>query len=128
MPAPIIVVHDEPAVRDAAITALEGAGHECAGFADPMTALDAIDDNSRLQLLVTRVDFGKGRLNGAALVRMLQARRPSIKAVFVALPENERHTTDLGTFVAMPLDPPTLVEAVRQALANDASPPAVMLP
>jgi DNA-binding NtrC family response regulator len=116
MPAPIIVVHDEPAVRDAAITALEGAGHQCAGFADPMTALDAIEDNSRLKVLVTRVDFGQGRLNGVALAKMLLTRRPGVKAVFVALPENERHTTDVGPFVPMPLDPPALVEAVERAL------------
>jgi len=118
MPAPVILVHDEGDVRRAAMDALREAGYDCVGFADPMTALDAIEDDSRVRVLVTRVDFGEGILNGVALARMLRSKRPGAKAVFVARPGNEHHTEDVGIFVPVPFDPPRLVEAVERALTE----------
>jgi len=53
-----------------------------------MTALDAIEDNSRVRLLVTRVDFGEGTLNGVALARMLRVKWPGAKTVYISRPEN----------------------------------------
>jgi DNA-binding NtrC family response regulator len=117
MPAPIIVVHDDDDVRQAAMAALRAARHECAGFAHPMAALDAIEDNSQVRVLVTRVDFGAGALNGVALARMLRSTQ-RVRVVFVALPENELHTKGMGVFLPMPLDPPKLVEAVEQVLTE----------
>lgn len=36
MPAPVIVVHDEPDTCELAVSALCAAGIQAAGFADPM--------------------------------------------------------------------------------------------
>lgn len=40
----------------------------------PIAALDAIEATSRVRVVVTRVDFGEGKLNGAALARMLRVK------------------------------------------------------
>jgi hypothetical protein len=50
---------------------------------------------------------------------MLRLKHPTIQAVFVAIPENEPHTRDVGVFLPMPLDPPALVEAVWRTLAEN---------
>jgi DNA-binding NtrC family response regulator len=82
MPAPVIVVHNEADARELAVIALQAAGHEVADFADPMQALNAVRASGRARILITRIDFGPGRLNGVALAQMVQAKQQSIRAVF----------------------------------------------
>jgi FixJ family two-component response regulator len=114
MPAPVIVVHDEDDVRQSTVDALLAAGHECVGFVDPMTALDAIEDNTRVRVLVTRVDFGEGKLSGLALSRMLLVKRAGISTVFIARPEYERLAEGVGVFLPIiPFDPQSLIEMVK---------------
>jgi DNA-binding NtrC family response regulator len=120
MPAPVLVAHDDKATRDLAVAALGAAGIETVGFDDPMAALDAIETNSRVRVLVTRVDFGSGKLNGVALARMLRVKRPDAKVLFVALPSNAHHTEGEGEFLPMPLvQPHLLVEMVSRLLVSE---------
>jgi DNA-binding NtrC family response regulator len=70
MPAPVIVAHDDKATRELAVAALIAAGLTAVGFHDLMAALDAVEDESRVRVLVARIDFGAGKLNGVALARM----------------------------------------------------------
>jgi hypothetical protein len=86
VPAPVIVVHDEPETREMAVGVLCAAGLQAVGFDDPIKALTAVEPDTRVHVLVTRVDFGPGKLNGAALARMPRIRRRKIRVVFVALP------------------------------------------
>jgi DNA-binding NtrC family response regulator len=120
MPTPVLVAHDDKATRDLALAALSVAGIEAVGFEDPIAALDAIETNSRVRVLVTRVDFGSGKLNGVALARMLRVKRPGAKILFLALPSNAHHTEGEGEFLPMPLvEPHLLVDAVSKMLASD---------
>lgn len=112
MPAPVLVVHQETEARQRMLVALRAAGCEAVGFDCPMAALDAIESNSRVRVLVTRIDFGNGKLNGAALARMLLVKRPDIKVVYVGRPENERHVTVEGPYLPHPVDMNVLAETV----------------
>jgi DNA-binding NtrC family response regulator len=116
MPAAVIVVHDEPNTRELAVSALREAFLEAIGFADPMRALDAIEDSSRVRVLVTRVDFGPNKPNGIALARMVRVKRPGTKVVFVARAEYAPHAEGLGVFLPMPLKPDILVATVGRLL------------
>jgi DNA-binding NtrC family response regulator len=118
MPAPVIVVHDEPATRELAVDTLCAAGLQAVGFDDPMKALAAVETDSRVRVLVTRVNFGPGKLNGAALSRMLRYKRPALRTVFVALPEYQVHAEGDGDYVPMPLNAPILVETVARLLTT----------
>jgi DNA-binding NtrC family response regulator len=118
MPAPIIVVHDETQTRELAVNALCAAGLPAVGFDDPMNALAAIEADARLRVLVTRVDFGRGKLNGAALARMLRHKQKDVRTVFVAHPENRVHAEKEGEFLPMPLDAFILVETVARLLTE----------
>ena len=47
VPAPIIVVHDEPETRELAVSALCSAGLQAVGFDDPIEALTAVEADTR---------------------------------------------------------------------------------
>ena len=84
MPAPVIVAHDDKATRELAVAALIAAGLAAVGFHDLMAALDAVADD----VLVARIDFGAGKLNGVTLARMLKLKRPDLKSSFSRSPRN----------------------------------------
>ena len=116
MPATVVVVHNEPGLRELALGTLREAGIEAVGFNDPMAALDAIEADPRVRVLVTRMNFGAGTLNGVALARMLRIKRPCVRTVFVAQRENEEHADGVGEFLALPMDPLHLADVVARLL------------
>jgi DNA-binding NtrC family response regulator len=116
MPAPVLVVHNEFGTRELALASLRAAGREAIGFENPMTALDAIEADSRVRVLVTGVHFWQGTLNGIALARMVKVKRPGLQAIFVASLEDHPYTERVGEFLSLPLDAQALVEVVRQLL------------
>jgi DNA-binding NtrC family response regulator len=118
MPAPVFVVHNEFDTRELALTTLRAAGHEAAGFDNSMTALDAIEADSRIRVLVTGVDFGQGTLNGVALTLMVKGKRPGLQAVFVASLEDHPHTERVGEFLSLPLDAQALVDVIGRLLVD----------
>ena len=118
MPAPVLVVHDEMDTRDLALAALRASGLEAIGFNDPMAALAAIEIDSRVRVLVTRINFGERKLNGVALARMLSFRRRRMKTVFIALPEYESFAEGVGEFLAMPLNHYHLIDVVGRLLSS----------
>jgi hypothetical protein len=73
--------------RDLAVTALRAAFVEAIGFHDPIAALDAMEADSRVRVLVTRVEFAPGKPHGVALARMVRIKRPGTRVVFIARAE-----------------------------------------
>ena len=67
---------------------------------------------------MTRINFGKGKINGIALARMLSFRRRGLKTVFIARPEYERFAEGVGEFLAMPLNHYHLVDVVGRLLSS----------
>jgi CheY-like chemotaxis protein len=90
VPAPVLVVHDDAETRDVALAALRSAGLEAVALADPMVALDAIEADSRVRVLVTSTTFPAGKPNGVALGRMLKAKRHPLKVAFIASLEEDQ--------------------------------------
>ena len=114
----LLVVHNEQETRDLAVTALRAAFLEAIGFDDPMAALDAMEADSRVRVLVTGVEFGHGKPHGVALARMVRVKLPGTRVVFVARAEYESHAEGLGVFLPMPLNPTILVATVSRLLAS----------
>jgi DNA-binding NtrC family response regulator len=118
MPARIFLVHNEAEPRELALNALAAAGHVAVGFDDPIKVLDALEANSDIcVLVVTRVDFGAGKLNGVALARMVRVKRPGSKCVFAVRPEDHHLAKREGEILRLPVDPSALVEIVDRLLA-----------
>ena len=118
MPTTAIVVHDDDETRELATNALRDAGYEVTAFDSPMQVLVAMDCHTWIRVLVTRVDFGRGKLNGASLARMVRHKQPAARVVFVAQERNREHTADLGEFLSAPLDPKALVDVVGRLLVE----------
>jgi DNA-binding NtrC family response regulator len=119
VPAPVLVVHDDPDTRALALAALRAAGLEAVAFADPMVALDAIEADSRVRVLVTSTTFPAGKPNGVALGRMLKLKRRALKVIFIASLEDHPFTEGVGEALPLALDPQTLIQAVERALAPE---------
>jgi DNA-binding NtrC family response regulator len=116
MPAPVLVVHEDPNTRELALSALRAAGHEVVAFADPIVALDAIESDSRVRVLVTSVTFPARKPNGVSLARMVRVKRPGIKVVFIAALEDHPFTEGVGEVLPLALDPQALVDAVGRLM------------
>ena len=69
--ATVLVVDDEPAIREVIATLLEDEGYLVRHAKDGLEALDAINGN-RIDLIVS--DVAMPRLDGASLVRKLRRR------------------------------------------------------
>jgi DNA-binding NtrC family response regulator len=118
MPAPVVIVHNENDAIEMLLQAVREAGYEAVGFKDPLLALEAIDADLQIRVLVTRVNFGEGKLNGSALARMLHYnRRRDIKVVFVGRSVNEHYVDGEGEFLPHPVDPKAVADVVSRVLA-----------
>jgi DNA-binding NtrC family response regulator len=125
MPASVVLVHDDPEFRTTVIAALIGAGHTVTAFTDPLEALGGgVDLGLNVDVLITRIRFDDRRSNGVALARMVLAKKPGIKIIFVTKLENAQTLAEgLGEVVPHPVDLERLVERVRH-LSVETSPSA----
>jgi DNA-binding NtrC family response regulator len=124
MPARIVVVYDEPACLDEAVSALSLAGHDPVGFTDTMAALRALDAPQQVSLLITRMRFPPGRPQGISLARVLKTKRPELKILFTAQPELAEHAEGIGEFLALPVSMTALVATVDRILRSCAGAPS----
>ena len=83
----MLVVHEDADTRELALGALRAADHEAVAFVDPIVALDAIEADSRVRVLVTGATFPAGKPNGVSLGCMVRVKRPGVKIVFLAARE-----------------------------------------
>ena len=115
---PAHIVYTDAAFLEAVCAALSASGKSVSGYSDAMQALDALEGATTTDVLVTRVDFGRGTLNGVALARMAQFRRPEVKVLFVARTENKEYTRGVGEALTAPAAVPDIVAAVDRLLAE----------
>jgi signal transduction histidine kinase len=76
----ILVVDDEPAVRDVAVDALNELGYRVLSAFDGKTALELIDRTPEIELLFT--DIVMPEMSGSKLVEEALRRRPDLKVLY----------------------------------------------
>lgn len=76
VPRLVLLVEDEPALRQAAMRCLEGAGHRVAAHGDAESALAWMDSGGVPDLLAT--DVSLPGMDGPALARAARERRPGL--------------------------------------------------
>ena len=124
MPATVVVVLDGRTVGEAAVQALRSAGLDVATFPDSIAALDGIQTDSRIQLLVCPVTSGRGTLTGVALLRMLRHKRRmetgknSLRAILIGQPGDREHVEKSDEFLTTPYDPKDLIAAATRLLRS----------
>jgi two-component system cell cycle sensor histidine kinase/response regulator CckA len=77
----VIVVDDEPSVRNIVRRMLEPAGYVVEEAGDPKQACDAIAQGGPLDLLIA--DFHMPELTGDEVARRFRAAQPDVKVLFI---------------------------------------------
>ena len=111
-----MIVHDEPDFVDEVASILKSGEDDVATYANPAAALDALESAERIELLVSCVDFGPGKLNGVALARMARARRPEIDVLLIGPLELAQDAGGLGHFLREPVSPWELMTTIERLL------------
>jgi CheY-like chemotaxis protein len=121
MTATILVVEDEPEIREliAASLAVEGYQVLCAG--DGLDALQQLDDHPEVDLLFTDIIM-PGELHGYDLARQARQRKPGIKLLYTsgyALSAALRVSAPIeaAKLVPKPFKLDQLIGEIRRALA-----------
>lgn len=78
--AVILVVDDEPDVRELAAVVLADAGHAVLTAKDGAEAIDLVDRNPNITLIFT--DLVMPRIDGIELGELARSRRPDIKILY----------------------------------------------
>jgi two-component system, cell cycle sensor histidine kinase and response regulator CckA len=123
-PAPgngtVLIVEDEPAVRDMTTRLLERAGFDVVGVADGLKAIARSEHAQPIDVLVT--DVVMPNLGGIETAEQMMARYPDMGVVLLSgytadSLDLERVVTRGATFVSKPVTSSTLVQAVVHAVA-----------
>lgn len=95
----VALVHHDRSYSDNLIAAFGAIGLEdVVGFLDPVSALDfLLTTSDQPEVLITELDFGLGRLHGAALARMIRHRRGKIEAILLGEEEHRSYVADAGS-------------------------------
>jgi CheY-like chemotaxis protein len=112
--ATVLVVDDEPAIREVIATLLEDEGYLVRHAKDGLEALDAINEN-RIDLIVS--DVVMPRLDGASLVRRLRRRGHLMPVVLMSAVYADVDLPGVR-FVPKPFEIDRLLGTVASALGS----------
>lgn len=115
MAAKIVVAHNDHMYSVDLVAALAATGlTDVAHFSDPLIALDQLSHPKQIELLISRIDFGPGKLHGIALARMAKSRRSEIKVILLGEEEHRPYVDGTGELVPLATAPPTLAARVHE--------------
>jgi two-component system, cell cycle sensor histidine kinase and response regulator CckA len=112
----ILVVEDEPAVRQLVTAALERAGYRVLEARDGEKAVSLFDANAAdIDLLLT--DLRMPQMDGAELARRLRARAPKLKVICVSgYPGTGVDLNVTEHYLAKPFSKADLLNKIREVL------------
>jgi len=117
----ILLVEDEPSVRNMAARALGYAGYQVLAASGPTEARTLFDQNPAIALLLT--DVVMPEMYGPALAKLLVAKRPDLRVLFMSGYADAISADSAGkdgsAFLPKPFTPAELLDAVS-ALAGQA--------
>jgi CheY-like chemotaxis protein len=125
VPTSIVLVHDVAEFVEHTATALRAVGYTVTTFSNTMTAIDAMESEQPIDILITRVNFAPGQPNGVAFALMARVRRPGLNVLFVGLPERLPYTEGVGVLLPAPVTAADVVAAVAGLLTNPSRLPGV---
>jgi CheY-like chemotaxis protein len=116
--ARILLVDDDLAFGDAIARVLRAAGLEVFLAPDYRLALEELESNRDIDLLITDIVM-PDRVNGVALSRMARMRRPDLKVIYLTAYDIPGLADEaIGSVLRKPIDDTCLVEEVRRVLAE----------
>jgi PAS domain S-box-containing protein len=121
--ATILVVDDDPGVREVAVSSLESVGYRLLAAENGLAALDILKGTERVDLLL--VDMAMPGMNGVEVIRRARERHPGLRALLVT------GYADIAAFSPAEGDPvlqkpyrlAQLADSVAEALRRERSKP-----
>jgi PAS domain S-box-containing protein len=121
--ATILVVDDDPGVREVAVSSLESFGYRLLAAENGLAALDILKGTERVDLLL--VDMAMPGMNGVEVIRRARERHPGLRALLVS------GYADIAAFSPAEGDPvlqkpyrlAQLADSVAEALRRERSKP-----
>jgi PAS domain S-box-containing protein len=117
----ILIVEDDPAVREISAMCLEQAGYSVVTTSNAIEGLAKWEENGqRFDLLLTDMVM-PGGMSGLKLAKMLRQMKNSLRVIIVSgYSQEASHSktpfTEVGTYLSKPIDRVTLLNAVRRSL------------
>lgn len=112
----VLIVEDEPLIREIAVAAIEDAGLPVLEASDAQQALRILQERSDVGVLFTDVNM-PGALDGIELARLVHEQWPDIRLLVTSGRPLDTPVPDDGRFVAKPYDLDHITQAVSE-LAN----------
>jgi CheY-like chemotaxis protein len=117
LPGRILLVDDDQVLAGALAQILRGAGYAVQLAPDYRLALEVLESNALVDLLVCDIVM-PDRVNGLALGRMARLRRPELKIIYITghdIPGIEDEA--LGPVLRKPIDNDLLIAEIERVLA-----------
>ena len=118
LPGRILFVDDDQVFAEASAQLLRGVGYEVQIAPDYRLALEVLESNALVDLLVCDIVM-PDRVNGLALGRMARLRRPKLKIIYITghdIPGIEDEA--LGPVLRKPIDNDLFVAEIQRVLAR----------
>jgi CheY-like chemotaxis protein len=110
----ILVVEDDEAFRYVLATYLANAGYQVEEAADYRRALEVLEGDEPLDLLVS--DVCLSTVNGFTIGRMARQRRPGLPIIFMTAFDELPISEAFGTVIHKPAEPEVIVGTVGRML------------
>jgi DNA-binding NtrC family response regulator len=111
----VLLVDDEPALRNAVRRILEQNGYKVTVAADGLEALKTGHDHQEgFDLLVT--DIALPRMRGTELARKLMERHPQMRVLYMSGYSEEKVPPDAAHFIPKPFRREALIRKIREVL------------
>ena len=114
----VLVVEDDAALGQALCRILAQAGYEAVFAGDFRAALDVLEGEQAIDLLLSDIVMPNG-VNGLALARMARLRRRDLKVIYLTgynIPGVDEEA--LGPVLRKPVDDRVLIEQIERSLAT----------
>ena len=109
----ILLVEDEKALRVATARILAGHGYDVIAAADGVEALEFLDDEPDIDVVVT--DLAMPRMRGDELARVISERRPGTRVIMMTGYDNG-DSSPAGRLLAKPVGEEELLRAIREVV------------
>jgi CheY-like chemotaxis protein len=118
--ARILLVEDDPAFAYTIARFLRADGHEIVTYDGPIEALQELESDRRVDLLVTDVRLAEGMPHGFSLGRMAKLRRVNLPVIFITgFPDTAKQDhTPPGPVIFKPFPLETLGATITEQLAH----------
>jgi CheY-like chemotaxis protein len=117
LPGRVLLVDDDQVLAEALAQVLCGAGYQVQLAPDYRLALEVLESNALVDLLICDIVM-PDRVNGLALGRMARLRRPELKIIYITghdIPGIEDEA--LGPVLRKPIDNDLLIAEIERVLA-----------